>query len=155
MSENKEQSVISKSLFAVVRTIAARFKKGTEANVEAFIGGTVVGELGKDVKKLGRSNSNIKFNLEDKLGELSEELQDAKDALKEAYVDVDVTRIDSNSARKEYLNTYLRGLGDAQKAVKNIEEAIENATDKAGDETKANDVQIADIKEMLDAITKG
>tara|TARA_R110000765_G_scaffold182307_1_gene288257 strand:+ start:284 stop:751 length:468 start_codon:yes stop_codon:yes gene_type:complete len=155
MSENAEQGVVSKSVYAVVRAIAARFKKGTEAKVEAFIGGTVVKELAKDVNNLKRDNANIKFNSTDMIEELKEDLVDAEDALKESYLNVNVARIETNADRKAYLNEYLKSVATAQAEVKAIKESISDTTEKALEDTKANEERITEIENMVDSITKG
>ena len=150
MSNNEIKPV---SKYPIVQAAAAFFNLGDSGKMDSFIG-RAIKVLTNEIETLERSKSNEKHNLEAKLSELNERLEDAEDARDEAYLNFPPEKIKTNEEQRAYLDTYLENVSQKEAIILGIKKSIEEEQ-KASDAVIAQkDEQIAVRQKHLDKINK-
>lgn len=101
---------------------------GDEANVKAFHR-EIVKSWTRKKEIATRNIATLKTQLEDKLYDLKQELEEAKDVLENAYVHLDEDKIKNLNSRKAYQIEFESLIANCTKTVENIETKIKEAKD--------------------------
>lgn len=149
--DNKEIKPVSK--FPIVNAAAAFFNLGDSGKMDSFIGRTIR-TLTSEIETLERSKSNEKHNLEAKLSELNERLEDAEDALDESYLNFPPEKIKTNEEQRAYLDEYLDVINKKEAVVLGIKKSIEDEQTASDDLIAQKDAQIAVRQKHLDKINR-
>lgn len=120
LNEKKEGKGL---VMTLVSKIAAALKLGDEGKLQSFMD-RIIRDSNREVTRLSQNLSTEKISYDHSLEKLNDDLADAKQALEDAYMNVDVARIGTNADQDAYKATYLHGIEEAEKAIDRIEERI-------------------------------
>lgn len=101
---------------------------GDEANVKAFHR-EIVKSWTRKKEIATRNIATLKTQLEDKLYDLKQELEEAKDVLENAYTHLDEDKIKDLNSRKAYQIEFESLIANCTKTVDNLEAKIKEAKD--------------------------
>lgn len=101
---------------------------GDEANVKAFHR-EIVKSWTRKKEIATRNIATLKTQLEDKLYDLKQELEEALDVLENAYIHLDAERIKDLSSRKAYQIEFESLIANCTRVVDNLETKIKEAKD--------------------------
>jgi predicted nucleic acid-binding Zn-ribbon protein len=110
-------------VMTLVSKIAAALKLGDEGKLQSFMD-RIIRDSSREVTRLTQNLSTEKISYDHSLEKLNDDLADAKQALEDAYMNVNVTRIGTNADQDAYKATYLYGIEEAEKAIDRIEDKI-------------------------------
>jgi predicted nucleic acid-binding Zn-ribbon protein len=141
---------MSKKLSLVDR-ILAELKAGDNGKINSFF-------LRED-KALSRSieaqETNKKvasFNLATQLTALNDQLADAKEALKHAYMAIEPANVATNALQDSFSKVYWANIEEKEAAVKYLEKQIKSVNEKHEKFIKETDEKIAKIKYRMNVI---
>lgn len=78
------------------------------------------------IKQLKANISKLDLDHEIALDKLNEQLEDAKEALEHAYINIDVKSIQTNTAQDDYLKTYLGNIAAKESVIERLEKNKES-----------------------------
>lgn len=150
---SKETVVVSKSNFSIVRKISELLKLGDDGKLDSFLT-RVVKSLKNEVKALSKNLDNFKFNHEQSMDSLNDELADAKEALDDSYLNIPVDRVTTNADQVSFMNQYLDRIDSDVNTINSVEVGIEKLEELY--QISVNDIkdQIKSLKTRLKAISK-
>jgi hypothetical protein len=125
-SENTQDSTNCE--FSISRFVCSFLKLGNGGKVDSFLN-RVIKTLKKEIVLLKKNLDTLKFNYEQSLEELNDKLDDAKENLEAAFVEINVDRIATNESQKDYEEVYLSNIDNKASVVASIEKTIEKAKD--------------------------
>lgn len=146
MLNKQTPEIMSTSKFSIVRSIAALLKLGNDGKLDSFLT-RVVKTLNKEVTIITKNIDTVKFNFSQRLSELQDQLDDAKDALENAYLEVNIDRIGTNEAQTSYVEVYLDNIDRKAKDVSIIEKRIKT-------ETEENEKELKDLTAQVESLNK-
>jgi hypothetical protein len=144
---------VSKSEFSIVRAISALFKLGNDGKLDSFVN-RVVKTLNKEVLTHKKNLDTMKFNHEQKLDSLADQLEDANEALAASYLNIAVEQIDNNEKQTRFVDVYLQNIDDHLMAVKTIEKRIEGIKKDYIGETQEVQDDIDSLNKRIAIIAK-
>jgi len=118
------QNTTTKSKFTLTQKVMAFFKITEDAKVDSFFIG-LEKEWQREIKTREHNIKTIEFDYEENLSKLQDQLQDAEQALEDAWVNVNPEKLITKSAEKDYAVQYVAHIENAELAVVNIKNAIE------------------------------
>lgn len=127
-------------------TTKTAVKTSLKDKILAFLKLDEAGKIGsfldKEVKKLGKAISNHKRNLDKYISERQEEienlndkLEDAKEALEDAYIGISLDNVKNNDAMDRFSSTYWDNIEEKEIAIENFEAQIERKLKLINEET--------------------
>lgn len=143
----------STSKFSIVRAICAALNLGDEGKLDSFLD-KVVKQLKTEITVIKKNQDTREFMHDQNLSELEDKLADAKDALTESYLAVDVDKIQTKESQNSYIDVYLNKIDSKKKAVKFIEDQIKDAKEEFNKTTEDFNAEIASLEERLSVIVK-
>jgi hypothetical protein len=153
MSEKNTNSVVASfSKLAIVRAALAFLNLGDDGKLESFYG-KVIRTLKQEVNVLKQNISQLKFNHDVKIENLHEKLQDAELAFEHAKIDVDITKINTNQAQTDYVDTFLNALDNKYLAVSSLKEQITDAEKSYTQNQKDIQDQIDSLNTRIDFLS--
>ena len=150
MATAKQESGASK--FSIVREIAKLLKLGDQGKLDSFLT-RVVKMLGRDIAALKKNLGTLEFSHTQEIDELEDKLEDAKDSLENAYLQIDVTRITTNEDQTRYADEYLENINNAKSKVISIEKSIELKKETFERASKEINDKITSFQERVDRIS--
>lgn len=135
-------------VMTLVSKIAAALKLGDEGKLQSFMD-RIIRDSSREVTRLSQNLSTEKISYEHSLEKLNDDLADAKQALEDAFMNVDVTRIGTNADQDAYKATYLRGIEEAEVAIDRIEDKITRLKDEYSNSKKEITEQINAYKARI------
>lgn len=135
-------------VMTLVSKIAAALKLGDEGKLQSFMD-RIIRDSSREVTRLTQNLSTEKISYEHSLEKLNDDLADAKQALEDAFMNVDVTRIGTNADQDAYKATYLYGIQQAEVAIDNIEDKITRLKDEYSKSKKEITEQINAYKARI------
>lgn len=139
MSKNAPLPV--KSNFSIVRKIAALLNLGEEGKLDSFFN-KVVKSLSNEIKVKKNNLNSKKLLHEQKLDELEDKLEDAKLALEESFLKVDVSNITTNEDQTNYVDKYLDNIDVKYLQVKKLEDQIEKEKEAYAQDCKTTEEDV-------------
>lgn len=134
------------SEFSLVRKISAFLKLGETGKLESFFQ-RVIKTLSKEISAHKKNLDTLKFNYTQEIEDIDDEIQDAQVAYEESFMKVDIDKIGTNEAQKDFQEVYLANI-DAKAIV------VENLKKKKGKVTEAYEDAVKDTQEQIDSLTK-
>lgn len=134
--------------YTMTAAVVASLKLEDSDKVNKFFDIIIKG-FNSDVRKLNANKSSLTLQHEERINSLKDELEDAKNAAENAYLNIDMDMLGSNADMKEYSEDYLNNIFDAQASIKSIEETIKKAKEDFEEAVKSIDEQIAKRKEAI------
>jgi anti-sigma28 factor (negative regulator of flagellin synthesis) len=150
---SKEQTpVVSTSKFSLVRKIVTLFKLGEEGKIESFFARqrkTMEREIDKLNKALEIKNFNFKNSKED----LSDAIEDAKQKIEDAYLQVDAEQVANNADADRFADTYWERIERAEAALSRLEKEATREEEEHDEDVKESKAQISERKRRLTRIS--
>jgi protein subunit release factor A len=112
------------SKFTLTQKVMAFFKITEDAKVDSFFIG-LEKEWQREIKTREHNIKTIEFDYDENLSKLQDQLQDAEQALEDAWVNVNPEKLVTKSAEKDYATQYVAHIENAETEVINIKNAIE------------------------------
>ena len=134
------------SEFSLVRKISAFLKLGETGKLESFFQ-RVIKTLSKEISAHKKNLDTLKFNYTQEIEDIDDEIQDAQVAYEESFMKVDIDKIGTNEAQKDFQEVYLANI-DAKALV------VENLKKKKEEATQAYDALVKETQEQIDSLTK-
>jgi predicted nucleic acid-binding Zn-ribbon protein len=148
-NKNAEKTLV----MTLVSKIAAALKLGDEGKLQSFFTRMIrennrqITNIGQNIEAEKISYNHLKTSLEDKL-------EDAKQALEDAYMHVDISRIGTNADQDAYRKVYLDNIERAEMTIDKIEADLEDL-EKSFEESIAIKQKQIDAYELRNAKLKG
>jgi len=153
MSKKEEGTpCVSISKFSIVKAIVTFFKLGEEGKIEAFFERERK-HLTRDIKSLETASSVLTQQHENNLEDLKDKLEDAVQAVEDAYMNVDADKVASKLGAQQFSNHYWDAITIAEANVKTLEEDVELVIEAYTEKIKNNDKQIKERARRLAKIS--
>lgn len=143
----------SKAKFSIVRVIMTMLNLGEEGKISSFFL-KVEKKLKREINILSRNLETVKSQTEQRIEDLTDQLQDANDTLNQAYYHVDLDNLQTNESQSNYVDVYLDNIDSKLKQVRKIQKQIEEEKDSFEKFKKETEEQIASLQKRIDIITK-
>jgi hypothetical protein len=135
----------------IVAKIVNFLKLGDEGKIGSFFD-RLRKNLTKKIEAHERNKSTAKWNYDNKLSGLHDNLTDAKEQLEEAYLNIDVEKIKNNANQEVYEKQYWDIVEAAEAHVERINKEITKEKESFEKAALEYDKQIAELKFRLDRI---
>ena len=113
--------------FGITRRVLAFFNIGDDGKVDSFFIG-LEKECKSEISRRKQNIGSLKFEHESVISNLNDDLEDAKLALENAWLNVNPETVGATrESQKAYRAQYIAGIEKATANVEEIEEAIANA----------------------------
>lgn len=126
---------------ALVAFILKVLKLGDDAKIDAFFDGQVKA-LNRDIKTAKQNISHHETNITNIKEDYEAKIEDSKENIKSAYVNLDLTRLGTNGSRNEYASEYWEQVGKAEKHLENLNSSLEKTVKYEEDEIEKYNKQI-------------
>ena len=133
--------VTGTSKFSIVNKIVAFFQLGEEGKLSSFFA-RIHKQLGREIEGLKKTISNAEHNAAISVDEANDRLEDAKEALEESFLQVDVEDVSTNDKQIQHVEVYLGKITRAQKLVTKIEKEVEAIKEKLVKEVEGYQAEI-------------
>ena len=146
-------SVKKEGTFKLTQTIMANSTKGDAGKLDGFFG-KVVKQLTREISNL-KTNSGIITNTskQSKI-DLEDQLEDAREGLKDAFLSVNVEKIGTNEAQKALVIPYMQGIISAKATISLIEQTIKDLAEETALEIGNVDSEIKVREEAIEMISQ-
>lgn len=147
------ENPVTNSIYALGRKVSELLKLGDTGKVDSFIT-RVKSQLEREISILDRNLDTARFEFKQEILTLKDTLEDNEAALEDAYANINPASVKTNADQKVYAEEYLANISKAKFAVKEAQEAIDQA--EAQHELKINDAKnrIKDLKDTLKNVAK-
>lgn len=135
----------------IVERIMAFLKLGEAGKLDSFFN-RITRTLGREITALEQNIKSIGFENEQVLSELDDQLEDAKEALNDAYLNVTPEDVATNQCQVEFMETYLLRISNAQGKIASIEDKIESIKEEMKIRTEKLQAEIDSRKETINSI---
>ena len=142
----------STTKFSIVRAIMAMLNLGEEGKLSSFFS-KVEKKLKREINILSRNLETVKAKYEQKIEDLTDQLQDANETLNQAYYHVDVDTIQTNESQSNYVDVYLDNIDEKLMVVKSIQTQIEREKETFEKFQKETEEQIISLQKRIEIIT--
>lgn len=146
-----QQKSISK--FWIVSQIVNFFKLGEEGKVEKFFDKQRK-DLVREIKLLDTNISTTKLNTDHEIDDLNYQLADAKEAVDNAYVSVNVEAINSNEEITQEAKRYWGNIVNAEAKVELLTSKIAEVKENTAKTIQGFEDQITERRRRLEKISK-
>ena len=141
------------SAYELGKRIMIKIKGGDVSNIDSFLRGQLR-DMDRDIKKLHQNDVQSKMHTEQRIEELTEELEDNVVALEDIFTDIDPERIKTNEDRKSYAYDWKRSIEQSERKVDELKAAIKAEKESLKDKLDRNKLQVKAINARIDTITK-
>jgi hypothetical protein len=149
--DQKAVAVAEVSKFSIVNKIVAFFQLGDAGKLTGFFA-RIHKQLDRETEGLKKSISNAQHNAGVERDTLNDKLEDAKEALEEAYLQVDVDDVNTNEKQVNYVEVYLTNISKAQSVVTVIEAELEVLEEALKEKVAEYQAEIDSRKVILDSL---
>lgn len=132
----------------IVQRVLAALNLGDDGKVMSFFG-HLEKYTNRDVVNIKANLSAAELEHTQNLETLADDLQDAKQSLKEAYENVEIDRIQTNADQKAYMAVYLGRVAAAEALVESVETRIKYAKERYEELVKTEKAKIAKLESRL------
>jgi anti-sigma28 factor (negative regulator of flagellin synthesis) len=148
----KEETPKSNSQYSIVRAIVTLFKLGEEGKVENFFA-RQRRAMSREVATLQKEMDLNKFNHEQALEDVDDKIADAKEAIENAYLQVDASKITNNADADRFADGYWDRVLAAEAHLKTLEEEKETLVEEYEEQLDENKQEIAERKRRVSKIS--
>ena len=127
--------------FKFVTAIMALFKMGDEGKFISFFS-RLERDFNRSIEQLKINLSILKSTHDQQMTELNERLEDAVQAVEDAWLNVKPEQIATNALQEEFKDSYMYFIEQAEDTVDRIEESIEKAKEQYKEDREAINKQI-------------
>lgn len=150
-TKTQEGAAASGSEFSLVRRILALLKIGDAGKLDSFFR-KQVRNLERDVEALEHEKKSIAFEYERQQSTLKEQLEDAKNALSDAFIAVQPEDVADNAKQEVFAERYWRNIDYREADVERIIQRQEDLEKGYKENVEELDEQIAIRKERIASI---
>lgn len=136
----------------IVKSICALLNLGDEGKISSFFGRQIK-QLNKDKEALEHNLKNKIFNHERTMSTLQDQLEDAKEAKENAYLNVDVEQMTTNASQDSYANIYWSRIENAAEKVQIIQQQIIETEEDYDDEVAEINEQISEVEARIEKLS--
>jgi chaperonin cofactor prefoldin len=137
---------------AIVKKIMELLQLGEAGKIGAFFSKQIK-DSEKAIRDLKRNKTTLENAYNDDVEDLTDQLQDAKEAVNDAYMAVTAEDVKTNAAMNSFADTYWYNVTQAEGKVDRIEKRMEETTDSHKEAIKDLNKQIAKYQARIDALT--
>jgi predicted nucleic acid-binding Zn-ribbon protein len=142
----------SKTPQTLVEKIKAKLKLGEDGKLMSFFE-RLNRNLERKLQALIQKKNNLVFNFENRLQELNDAVEDARQNVTDVYESADVTRMATNASQDEYMTEYLSAIDRAESALESAENAVTRAQESHNSEVEALNKQISALQARIARVT--
>lgn len=142
----------SKTPQTLVEKIKAKLKLGEDGKLMSFFE-RLNRNLERKLQALIQKKNNLVFNFENRLQELNDAVEDARQNVTDVYESADVTRMTTNASQDEYMTEYLSAIDRAEAALESAENAVKLAQELHNSELGALNKQISALEARIARVT--
>jgi len=128
-------------VMTLVSKIAAALKLGDEGKLQSFFT-RMIRENNREITNLEQNMEAEKISYNHSKISLEDKLEDARQALEDAYMDVDISRISTNADQDAYKSIYLGKIERAERRIDEIETELEKLAEAYTEANKRRQKQI-------------
>jgi hypothetical protein len=147
-----KSEVVSSSKFAIVRSICALLNLGDEGKLDSFFT-KVDKQLKNEITLLKKEMDTKEFISKQTLEELEDKLEDANVSLEEAYLQVDVDKIQTKEDQSIYVENYLENIDRKKTEVISLEDRIKTLKESFEKDVIKDSNEIKCLEERLKNIS--
>lgn len=136
---------------AIVKRIMTKLQLGDAGKLGAFFSKQVKNSQ-KEIRDLERNKVTLKNEYNDSLEDLKDQIEDATEALVDAYDNVTPDDVKNNKAMAEFEEIYWAGVKSAQRKLENLKEQMKREKEEYKDEVKEIDEEITLHKARIEAL---
>ena len=136
-NKNTEKGLV----MTLVSKIAAALKLGDEGKLQSFFT-RMIRENNREITTLEQNMEAEKISYNHSKQALEDKLEDARQALEDAYMDVDISRISTNADQDAYKSIYLGKIERAERRIDEIEDELTALTESFTKATERRQKQI-------------
>jgi len=145
---------VTSSKFAIVNAVATALNLGDYGKIEGFVERTAKA-LKRENETFSRKIKNAEHNFESTNTQLADDLEDAQQAVEDAYKNLDPAKLVNNEMQKAFRATYLASIDTAEGKEKGVEESIKTLKEAHKEEVKKHQDQIDIRTKRIKRLTKG
>jgi len=145
MSTNTEKTTIYTGIVAKVMAILGLDEAG---KVQKFFKGEIK-SMNRLITKLEANKQTNKINFDEAVSNLQEEVEDATEAIENAYTNIQIERISDNASMKSFGKRYWSRISEAESNLKDINERLSDIKGENKESIKDIDDQITKWKERI------
>ncbi len=128
--------------------ICAFLKVNDEGKVEGFLQ-DLIKKLNRTIDGIKQNVKNLQFQLETETAAHQDRVEDLTQAVEDAYLGVDVSRIQTNADRNNYQQDYLSAISRAEAALESENESFAKTEKSFTDRIEAFEKQIANTEARI------
>ena len=128
-------------VMTLVSKIAAALKLGDEGKLQSFFT-RMIRENNREITNLEQNMEAEKISYNHSKISLEDKLEDARQALEDAYMDVDISRISTNADQDSYKYVYLGKIERAERRIDEIELELTTLAEAFSEANKRRQKQI-------------
>jgi chromosome segregation ATPase len=150
---SKSEVKVSESKFSIVRAIAAKLNLGNDGKLDSFLM-RIIKTLNNEIKAHKNNIRVTEFNHKEEVDVLNDKLEDAREELEDAYSDIPLEKVTTNSDQVDYMDAYLSKLDYKLNRVAALEKELEKSKESTTEIIDGFNDQIKDIETRIKAISK-
>lgn len=136
---------MSNRKFTIVQRIIAFIKGGDESKIISFVE-MIERHSKNEVKKLKMNLVRLEQDHKMSLEEIDDKIEDTELRVSEAYVNIDVEKIQTKESQKSYMGVYMRNISQEEDELKRLQETREKVIESYNDKKKSYNEQINKIE---------
>ena len=136
---------------AIVKRIMAKLQLGDAGKMGSFFGKQLK-NAEKAIRDLERNKITLKNQYNDDVQDVKDQIEDAAEALVDAYDNVTPDDVRNNAAMLSFEKSYWQSVNMAKAKVENLNEKLKCMKEYNKDEVKEIDEEITLQKERIDAL---
>ena len=139
--------------FAIVKRIMAKLQLGDAGKLGSFFAKQVK-NAEKAIRDLERNKVTLKNQYNDDVQDVKDQIEDATEALNDAYENVSPEDVKNNAAMLKFEETYWNNVNYAKRKVESLEDRLKELKEDHKEEIKDIDGEIALHKERIEEVKK-
>ena len=136
---------MSNRKFTIVQRIIAFIKGGDESKIISFVE-MIERHSKNEVKKLKMNLVRLEQDHKMSLEEIDDKIEDTELRVSEAYVNIDVEKIQTKESQKSYMEVYMRNISQEENELQRLKETREKVIESYNDKKKSYNEQIEKIE---------
>lgn len=132
----------------IVAKIMAALKLGEEGKIGSFFN-KLESDFSREIKAIKHNISGAEFEHEQNIERLTQQLEDAQQAVEDAWMNVTADKVNTNAAQDSFKGDYLYNITLAEDRVEDIKRAIKRNQDAHENQLKDLNDQIAKYEARL------
>lgn len=135
----------------IVAKIMAIQNLGEEGKVGSFFYG-LEKHYNSNISKLEHNLTSYKFKYDSEVDAIQDRLADAKEDLENAWLNIDLEKIQTREDQKEYINEYNNSISRAIAVIEGLEDELEKLEKSYKETVETTESQIYEYKSRLEKI---